>query len=84
MSGRTGSPRVDRRRQPFQLALHRRREAAELPGLQVPGDGVDEQLAARAEDRGLADDLRPGVEQLGPRHPGQVVEGHTADGPVAN
>ena len=39
---------VDRRRQPFQLALHRRREAAVLPRLQVPGNGGDEQLAARA------------------------------------
>src|SRR4030095_9410111 len=39
----------DCRRQPFELTVDRRRETAELPGLQVPGNGVEETLAARTE-----------------------------------
>jgi hypothetical protein len=73
----------DRRCQPLQLALDRRRQAAELPGLQVPGNGVDEQLAARTLERGLADDLCPGVKQLSPRHPRQIVKCHAVDDPAA-
>jgi hypothetical protein len=42
------------------------------PSLQVPGNDGDEQLVARAADHGLADNLRPGVEQLGAGHIGQA------------
>src|SRR5262249_43753043 len=60
----------DRRCQPLQLALDGWSKATELPGLQVPGNGVDDKLAARALNWGLADDPNPNVEQVGPRHTG--------------